>query len=422
MKEETGRVFLLNEVDFGPDYFHMPSHRHYPSLFAWDSGFHSVAMLHLDEEKSKRELSTLFDQVAADGHVPHEVIFPAEATGKKPLSDLMRWFGRWGYDSRGASHMADPPIYVFAAQLIFERTRDGDWLRRVFPRICRCLDYLLDERDLFGDGLVSILHPFESGTDMSPQFFAALGVDPARRSHSIKAALQTVRLFQLCNRAGWDPARLKSLNRFVFEDLTFICITIRALKSAAALAREVGDERSFGSYDSRAALMSETIESEFYDEETGCYFPRWDPFEKKTSRVKTAASLMPLFCGISQSDRAGRLVNEHLLDETEFWTGFPVTFNPLDELGRMRGWVDRKLWSGHCTWMNFNWMLAIGLAEHGFGQAAVRLTEASASMIGESGFFEYYDCRNGEGRRIADFTWPGLVLDMIARYRPDLTS
>lgn len=406
-------MYTYNEVDAAGDYYHMPNVVFYPSLFAWDSGFHAVTMLHLDPEKSKRELETLFRHVSSDGHMPHEVLAPSAATRVRPWKSFMRWLFQWAYDPDHASHLIDPPIYVHAARLAFEKTGDAEWLRRIWEDLCRCLDYLLDERDLFGDGLVSIVHPWEAGTDLSGQLLPALGIDPGRRRDVVRATTCAMMLYRFNNVHGWRGSDLKAVNRFVVEDLTMNSITIRALGSAAELAEILGDEAAALRYSARAAVMSEALDAVCWDEEAGCYFPRWNAESPRLARVRTAASLLPLFTGLCDRERARRMIGEHLLDEKSFWTEHPLPFTPEAELAHARPWVDGKLWAGHCVWMNFNWMLAVSLVENGFVEEARELTTRTARMILNEGFYEYYDSRTGSGKRIRDFTWPGLVLDMI---------
>lgn len=422
LKAEARDVFEQNEVDTGTAYFHMPSAEFYPSLFAWDSGFQSVVMVHLDLEKAKRELETLFDQVAADGHMPHEVLVPCEKTRKRITRNVMRWFARWEYDSRGASRLVDPPVFVYAARLVYERSGDAEWLSRVWPNLSRCVDYLMDRRDLFGDGLVSIVHPWEAGTDLSPQFFEVMGIDPTRSLDRVRAAAYGPLLYRSNNRMGWDPVALKAANRFVVEDLTVNCITIKAVQSAAVLASAAGDESAAGRYRSRASLMADALDRICFDESSGCYYPRWNSSAPRLATVRTAASLLPLFTGLCDEENCGRLVREHLLDPQGFWTRYPLPFNPAGTLEGNRNWVEGRLWAGHCTWINFNWMVAIGLGEGGYAAEARELTRRTVKMVLREGFCEYYDSRDGEGRRIRGFTWPGLALDMMARFLPQMTG
>ena len=416
---ETERVYRVNEVDIGTAYYHMPNSYFYPSFFVWDSGFQAIAMLHLDPDKAKRELETLFAQVAADGHMPHEVLIPCAATRARTVRNFARWIVQWEYDSNGASHMIDPPVYVYSAKLVYDKTRDKEWLARIWPELCRALDYLLDERNLFGDGLLAIVHPWEAGTDMSPQLTPALGIDASSRLDFLQTTFYAALLYRFCNRNSWDMERLAEANKFVFEDLTLNCIAIRALMSASALAAALDDDCAEVRYRSAALYMAGVLERVAWDEEHGCYFPRWDVADPRRVRVKTAASCMPLFAGLCRPERAKRLAEEHLLNPREFHGEHLVPFNPADELTTTRPWVEKKLWAGHCIWINFNWMMAIGLAENGYAGAARELTLKTVRMIEQQGFWEYYDSLTGEGRRVRDFTWPGLALDMMARFWPE---
>ncbi len=257
--EESRRVLELNEVDEGEVYYHMPSYRHYPSLFGWDSGFHAVAMLHIDALKAARELETLFRQVREDGHLPHEVLLP-HRTAHPWLRNMQTWLVRWEFDRRGASYMIDPPSYHYAALLVYERTRDRKWLRRLWPNMCRSLDFLLERRNVFGDGLVTVFHPWESGTDMSPQFFSALGLEPGGWRSVFRSDLYPTALFAFNRVLGWDPERLARADRFVCQELTVNSLTVRACLSMALLAGEMGEPERERRYRRRAEEIMEALD------------------------------------------------------------------------------------------------------------------------------------------------------------------
>ncbi|MBC7254299.1 MAG: hypothetical protein H5T72_10080 [Actinobacteria bacterium] len=419
LHRESRRVLELNEVEEGDVYYHMPSFHHYSSLFGWDSGFHAVAMLHIDPRKAARELETLFRQVREDGHLPHEVLLP-HRTSHPWLNNLKTWLVRWEFDRRGASYMIDPPSYHYAAELVYERTRDRDWLGRLWPNMCRSLDYLLEERDVFGNGLVTIFHPWESGTDMSPQFFSAMGLDRGGLKSLLRSDLYPTALFAYNRAMGWDPQRLAKADRFVCQELTVNCLAIRACRSMAFLAGEIGEEVRKEKYEQRAARLMEALDALCWDEEAGCYFPRFGFRRPRLARRKTADSLMPLFGGLCIPERAARLIEDHLLNPREFFTPYPIPFNPVDEVEKEGGWVEKRLWAGHCVWVNFCWMLCIALDEHGYRDVAREITRRVVRMILREGFFEFYDSRTGEGRRIPDFCWPALALDMTARFWPEV--
>ncbi|MDI6831643.1 MAG: trehalase family glycosidase [Actinomycetota bacterium] len=417
LERESRRVFALNEVEQGDIYYHMPSHLHYPSLFAWDSGFHAAAMSVLDSSRARRELETLMRQVSSDGHLPHEVLLPNRGSHRW-LRGLETRLVKWEFDGRGASFMIDPPIYHYAVEMVYRRCGDTAWLKRIWHPLRRCLDYLLRSRRLRGDGLVAVFHPWETGTDLSPQFFQALGLRDRGHTSAMRAELCPTLLYVFNRTLGWKPRRLAAADRFVWEDLTVNSIAARACRSMAFLAGELGRRREEGEYGRRAGEIMRALDALCWDERRGCYFPRFGYRRPRKASRRTAASLLPLFTGLCTRERARRMIEGHLLDEEGFWTPYPVPFNPEAEIAGAGPWVDRHLWSGHCVWVNFSWMLSIGLAEYGYLDEARELTRRVVRMVLREGFYEYYDSRSGEGRRIRDFCWPALALEMMARFWP----
>jgi hypothetical protein len=418
---ESNRVFTLNEVDQGDTYYHMPSRYHYPSLFAWDSGFHAAAMCHLDAIKAARELETLFNQVGENGHLPHEVLLPNQYSTRWTRG-LQTRLVKWEFDGRGASFMIDPPSYHFAAEAVFRRTGDKKWLRRIWPRMRSCLDYLVDKRDVLGDGLVAIFHPWESGTDLSPQFFVDIGIRAYSRLGALRSHIYPAALYASHRLRGWDSRHMSKADSFVCEDLTVNCLAVRAYLSMSYLAGELGHQEEVNRFRDRARKIMDAIEEICWDEDSGCYYPRLGYRNPHLARQKTAASMLPLFTGLCRRERVERIVEDHLLNTSEFWREYLIPFNPADELSGSASWVDKHLWAGNCIWINFCWMLAIGLGENGYDREAKEVTRRVVRMILREGFYEYYDSRNGRGRRIFDFCWPALALDMAARYWPEIVG
>jgi hypothetical protein len=59
---------------------------------------------------------------------------------------------------------------------IYEQTNDTQLLREIVPKLIRYFNWWKENRDVDGNGLVTILHPWESGIDLSPAYDPALGV------------------------------------------------------------------------------------------------------------------------------------------------------------------------------------------------------------------------------------------------------
>lgn len=419
LRKEAVRVMALNEVEDGEVYYHMPSFHHYPSLFAWDSCFHAVAMTHLDPGKAARELETLMAQVEEDGRLPHEVLLPNRYSHRW-MRGLQTRLVRWEYDGRGASFMVDPPVFGYAAERVYRATGDSDWLRRIWGNLTRAMDYLFCRRALGEDGLILIFHPWESGTDMSPQFFGLLGIDSGDEwRDSWKARVRPTSLYAFNFRRGWDPEDLLEADRFVCRDLTVNFLACRSCLSLSRLAGELGLEDQAKRYMARARDISLVLERLCWDEEGGLFYPLVGGREPVLSKTPTAASLLAVFNPLIEKGKVERVVQEHLLDSREFWSEHGVPFNPHHLLEGIPGWRERHLWSGHCVWINFCWMFCLGLRENGYVEEAADLASRVIRMVLREGFFEFYDSRTGEGRRIRDFCWPALALDMAAICFPE---
>src|SRR5919199_1251368 len=78
------------------------------------------------------------------------------------------------------SGLCQPPVHAIAALRIWKAAGGGElasaraFLREIYPRLFSWHRYLATFRDPERSGLVTIFHPWESGTDNSPRWNAAL--------------------------------------------------------------------------------------------------------------------------------------------------------------------------------------------------------------------------------------------------------
>jgi glycogen debranching enzyme len=424
LKAMAAEVFAKNRVTAAGGAFHMPSCDKYRSMFAWDSGWHAIGMTRIDPRLAASEIEVLLkQQVEETGRVSHEVKFPQLQAPPDMLSKIGGKLGASQWDAQGRTAMIDPPSFMISAEKIFALTGDKDWLSRVLPRLERCAHYLTHDRDLFGDGLVSVVHPWETGTDSSPAYDQIVHLHFNRPLEAPVRGLLYPRLLKYNAEVNWDPQALARRNRFVLEDLTFNSITIRGLLALAALNEAAGEAEKARKFRDQAQAMTDALDRINWIEAEGCYFSRYDVKQPKLARRTTCASLLPLLTGLISKERAQRLVREHLLNPAEFWQPYLVPFNAKDELDRERVYMeDLLLWRGHCIWTNMNWMMNEGLLSYGYREEARELTRRTAKMIRREGLREFYDFRNGQGKGATNFNWPAVVLDMIARSWPEAVA
>jgi hypothetical protein len=134
----------------------------YPFQWLWDSCFHALAWVELGEpDRALAELAHLFRTQDADGFVPH-VDYAASPDHHE---------GFWGRPGSrpGSSSITQPPMYGHA---VAELARRGVAVPDALAERARAgLAFLLRDRARDpATGLVTLVHPWESGSDDSPRW------------------------------------------------------------------------------------------------------------------------------------------------------------------------------------------------------------------------------------------------------------
>ncbi len=164
--------------------------------------------------------------------------------------------------------------------------------------------------------------------------------------------------------------------------------------------------------DARGRRVSRALVEKCWDDRTGAF---WDlaGWSETPAKVLTFTSLFPLILDDLDPGIARRLVEEHLLNEREFWLAFPIPSVAASEPSFDPGWRTETTWRGP-SWINVNWYLYFGLRAHGFAGVASELARRTFAMVERSGIREFYDPLTGDGHGARDFGWSCLVLDLIA--------
>jgi len=399
LRERVAEVMAKHRVTAGPYAYTKPSRRVYERQWLWDSCFHAIIHLDLgDAEQARREIkAALSRQVASGpdaGMVPHMNYFDG---GGEPL---------WGTPDR--SGITQPPMLAFAVREIARRTSDLGFVRGVFEPLRRYYSWLAARRDPDGDGLVSIIHPWESGWDNSQRWDELAGFgDDEERNKAIRS--------EMCARlkgVGFDSAAALVSGWFDVEPVDFNCIYAENLAALAWCARELGFDESAEVLDQKATHVREAIRDKMRDPATGLYFDiatvegEERPIERPI-RVETPAMFFPLFAGIPWPEEASALVSK-LASPRSFWPQYPI---PTVSMEDPRFAPDRY-WRG-TTWVNINWFVMQGLLRYGFRDVAEDLACRTADLVLRNGLWEYYDPHTGRGLGAKDLSWSGLVLDMV---------
>jgi hypothetical protein len=390
--EECNRVLHQNwregerRSDGVPFHYTCPSLGRYPWQWYWDSGFAAIAWRHFDPIHSELELRSLLAAQREDGFIGHTIFW------NERLSDWHRF--TYNITSADATMTASiqPPLLAWAWRIAV-----GDPGGE--PDIVRHHAWLAEHRDLDGDGLLWIVQPDESGLDASTQFDAIWG----HRAHGLAAFPLLV---QRNRRMGYDLGRIAAAGGPVCCE-----VTTNVLYNLSRLA--------MGQPSLTEALITRT-----YDAGEGLFLPVARPHPRRRPAT-TVAALTPLALPDLPEEIGHRLVREHLLDPTRFWTAVPPPSVSLSDPGfSLRdtgGLHQRRYWRGP-TWINTAWLCWLGLVRLGYEEQADQLAERVATAVATSGLREYYNPHTGAGMGARDFGWSSLVLEMTQSDREPARS
>ena len=287
--------------------------------------------------------------------------------------------------------------------------------------------WLHDYRDADNTGLVSIVHPWESGTDDSPRWLEILdGIDPsglgefARGDTRYVDALERpyphdyqrfIYLIDLFRRSAYDQGAIIADSPFLVQDVLFNAILYRADKDLKALGDAIGEDTSV--IEGWIRRMAEGFNRRFWDEGAGLYYD-FDVRHQKKIQISTGITFLPLFAGLASEEHAERLIHEHYHHPNHYAVDSQVKYQLTSASKDLQGWDPRRYWRGP-VWILLNWLVYHGLLDYGYTAEAARLCDDSLALMSKSGFREYYDPRDGTGCGSERFSWSAaLAIDWLS--------
>ncbi|MBI2859388.1 MAG: hypothetical protein HYX90_09955 [Chloroflexi bacterium] len=383
----------------------------YPHQWFWDSCAHAIALRHIDITLAMKELESLFAAQDGDGLIPHQVFNPAKMNMFDRLAATL-------YPPAGHSPFLQPSVLAQAVEAVSAKTGDRQFIEQSLPGLMRYHRYLHEKRGRGGDGLLEIIHSYESGKDRSREYDDPYG----RRGGLGLRAWPMLRLVLKYHALGWDHERIFAGNSFRVKDLLFNCVYAADLGSMARLCHGTQQAEYFRTLQS---ATESGILGKMYDHSTGL-FNSLDARQGQDRQLKvcTVSTFLPLLLESIPEHMVERLTGE-MSDLDRFWLPYPLPAEPLHS--PEAGWKRTGIWRGLQTWMIINWFVVRGLKLQAarsprLQQRCLKLAEEitfkSYQLVRRSGFREYYDSLTGRGERATRFGMSALVLDMVHEAEP----
>jgi hypothetical protein len=397
----------------------VPTDRLYPFQWNWDSAFVAMGWATFDGPRAWREIERLLEGQWEDGLVP-QIVFHAPSDDYFPGPDV------WGIRrDPPTSGITQPPVLASAVRFVLDRLGAAGEERAaaIYPRLLLNHDWWERARDPERSGLVTTLHPWETGMDNSPAWDAALERVPTetvteirRRDTSLVDASfrprgieyqRFIHLVDLFREAGWDPQRMLAVSPFKVADIGTNAILLRAERDLLALAGRFGSTADKLAIAARIA-RKQTALATLWHEPLGSYVSR-DLAIDAPIAVRTSAGFLPLYAGLHEHAPA-------LAARIEGWRRAGVALVPSTDPAEP-AFESQRYWRGP-VWAVVNWMIARGLREAGEAEAGKLVETDTRRLIGDAGFSEYFDPTNGDGIGGKTFSWTAAI-DLLLGERAD---
>ena len=412
-----------------------PAHGLYPHQWLWDSCFIAVGWRHLDIERAKMEVLSLLRGQWHNGMLPN-IIFRDDPQYRVDRNVWRSWLNPYAPNDVKTTGITQPPMLAEAVVQIGQKMAWPErrlWYRQVYPALVAYHQWLYNERDPHGEGLVLLVHPWETGLDNTPPWMDEMHehlmplwirliekfkIDrvislfrrdgrsvPLDQRFSTIESLMLIDIQRRLRRKRYDIVKILDHSLFAIEDLSFNSIFIRANQHLRDIAKALREELP----EDMAERMKKTEQAfeELWDDYSAQYYSR-DFVTHRLLKNPSIATLLPLYAGSITKERAEQLIRL-LENERAFGPAYPVPSVPINSF-----WFHPKLYWQGPSWVNMNWLIIDGLKRYGFKDHAAALTESTLEMVRKSGSYEYFDPLTGEPAGAANFSWTAaLAIDLL---------
>ena len=422
--EEACSILRLN--DRGG--YTVPTERLYPYQWNWDSAICALGWHHFDKARAWNEIRMLLKGQWANGMLPH-IIFHQDSPDYFPNADVWNvpeTCFQEGVEHPQTSGISQPPVLATCVRKLWEADKEPAIESRELKHICINIlnwhRWYWSARDPENIGMVSILHPWESGMDNSPAWDKSLVSVPSTQNSSYKR--QDITLID----ANQRPLK-KEYDRYlylveklrdekydstnIFQDFPFRVIDVglnsilhRANLDLLALFDQFGMLSESLELKKRIELTCKAFDK-LWDEQHEHYYNR-DEISGELIRIPTSACFLPLFGQLASDKQAQKMIStlEEWMKQEFLLVPSTSPFDPNYE--------SQRYWRGP-IWPHVNWMICEGLKNYDRHDLSQKIRLQTLELISKLGFHEYYHPLGESGLGGESFSWTAAVYLILSK-------
>ena len=388
----------------------------YPAQWNWDSAFISIGYSYFNIEYAIKELETLLKGQWKDGMIPHilfhkkdESYFPNHKTWR--CGNLIP-----------SSGITQPPIISTALKLIVTRNKlENNQKKRVIiliKKLKKYHDWFYKFRDPNNTGLVSIIHPWESGVDNSPLWDQSINkikieknLSYKRRDLEVSSSKARplkkdydcyITLLNQFRKLNYNPNKLYKISMFNVVDIGFNSIFLKATKDLLKISKIYN--LNYQDLEKKV-IHTEKQLLKLYKKKQNFFFSL-DYKNKSIIKVPSITNYFILF-----ADLKDKKINKKIIKSLKKYNqNEKYIFSSIKP--NHKTFEERRYWRGP-VWINTNWIIYQGLKNKD-KKFAKKIKNKTIKLIDEKNFYEYYSCKNAKTLGANNFSWSAaLYLDLI---------
>ncbi len=388
----------------------------YPAQWNWDSGFIALGYSYFNLNFALKEINTLLEGQWKDGMIPH-ILFHNTKTNYYPN------YTAWNCGNKiHSSGITQPPILATILKEILNKNKINKSqlsnIKKIIKKIKKFHEWFIKYRDPKKSGLVSILHPWESGYDNSPIWDEPMNKVKIEKNIKYKRADNKVvnpdfrplnidydRYVTIKNnlkKIKYNPKKVYKSSFFNVVDVGFNSIFLKANKDLITLLDTFSFKKT--KIESYTKLMEKNF-LKLYDKKREAFFSK-DIKNNKKIFIPSITNYFVLFADLNNDKINQKLIKnlkKHNSKEKYFFSSIKPNHKSFEE---------KRYWRGP-VWINCNWFIYKGLKNKDkfFSD---KIKNKTIKILEKKGFFEYFSCKSGEPMGANNFSWSAaLYLDLM---------
>ncbi len=387
----------------------------YPAQWNWDSAFIALGYSYFNLNYAIKEITTLLDGQWKDGMVPH-ILFHNTNTNYYPN------YTAWNCGNKiRSSGITQPPILATILKLILDKNKISNKqtkeIKKIIKKIIKFHEWFIKFRDPKKTGLVSILHPWESGYDNSPIWDGPMEKVIIEKNLKYKRADNKIvrpdqrplnidydRYVSIKNnlrKKKYNPKEIFKSSLFNVVDIGFNSLFLKANKDLIQILNKFNmDTSKLSNY----VKVTEKNILKLYDKKKGVFFSK-DIRNNKKIYIPSITNYFILFADLDNNFINNKLIKNlknYNKNDKYFFSSIKPSHNCFEE---------KRYWRGP-VWINCNWFIYQGLKNKDL-KFSNSVKKKTIKLLEKSKFYEYFSCKNGQPMGAKNFSWSAsLYLDL----------